>query len=340
MEYGYSLIKHIKIFNSDPISAIDLNDEILLFGTMLGYCGYYLINNNELNIVSEIEDEHIVATQIKNEKLCFAVGDQKIILVEKKNNNYKDCNIKEIQNYYDEAEHNKKCDNIFSMIKNDFLFLIELNIPKEEERSVEMRISHWIIKNYEKNKSFKGDLELSNYWVPFEFDGKLLIYIDFHEKNKRYLKIFSFREKKFILDLKLWEMDNDDNLGHISHIKKLDNDKIFLVHNYKYFQIRDLKFKLIKKFEHSGKEIIACDIHLNNKNKIEIILLDLNCSVYIYHEKDNYEEYLFNLHKLNSIDSDIKDQKFFSLGYPYFIKKSRKYISLTTDQGCLLLKKE
>jgi len=340
MEYSYSLIRHIKIFNSDPICAIDLNDDILLFGTMLGYCGYFLINRKELKIISEIEDEHIVATQIKKDKLCFAVGDQKIIKVEKKDNKYKDCTIKEISNYYDEAEHIKKCDNTFCMIKDDFLFLIELNIPKEEEKSAEKRISHWIIKNYEKDKSFKGDLELSSFWVPFEFDGKLLIYIDFYENNKRYLKIFNFRDKKFILDLKLWEMENDEYLGHISHIKKLDNDKIFLVHNYKYIQIRDFKFKLIKQKEHIGNEILACDIYYNNKNEIEIALLDLSCSIYIYNEKNNCIDYLFNLHKLNSIDREIKEQKFFSLGYPYFIKKSKNYIAVTTDQGCLLLKRQ
>lgn len=340
MEYSYSLIKHIKIYNSDPICAIDLNDNILLFGTMLGYCGYFLIDNKYLNIVSEIEDEHIVVTQIKKEKLCFAVGDQKIITVEKKNNNYKNGTIKEIQNYYDEAEHIKKCDNSFCMLKDDFLFLIELNIPNEEVKSVEMRICHWIIKNYERNKSFKGDLEISNFWVPFDFDGKLLIYIDFHDNNKRYLKIFNFREKKFILELKLWEMDNDELIGHISHIKKLENDKIFLVYNYKFCQIRDLKFKLIKKFQHFGNEILACDIYYNNKNKLDIILLDIDCGVYIYHEKDDYEEYLFNLHKLSSIGRELKEKKFFSLGYPYFIKYSKNFIAVTTDQGCLLLKKE
>ena len=84
MEYGYSLIKHIKINNTDPICAIDLNNELLLFGTMLGYCGFYIINTKKLILVSENEDEHIIATQIKKDKLVFAVGDEKIYIVEKK----------------------------------------------------------------------------------------------------------------------------------------------------------------------------------------------------------------------------------------------------------------
>ena len=150
MEYGYSLVKHIKINNSDPMCAIDLNQELLLFGTMLGFCGFYLINKNKLIIVSETEDEHILATQIKKDKLCFAVGDEKIIIVEKKNNNYN--SVKEIQNYFDDAEHYKKCNDMFCMLKDDFLFSIELRIPLEEEKAVDIRICDWKISNYEKNK--------------------------------------------------------------------------------------------------------------------------------------------------------------------------------------------
>ena len=70
MEYGYSLIKLIKINNTDPICSIDLNEELLLFGTMLGYCGYYLLKPKEKLIkISEKEDEHIITTQIRNNKL-------------------------------------------------------------------------------------------------------------------------------------------------------------------------------------------------------------------------------------------------------------------------------
>ena len=360
MEYGYSLVKHIKITNSDPICAIDLNQELLLFGTMLGFCGFYLINEKKLKVVSETEDEHILATQIKKDKLCFAVGDEKIIIVEKKDNNYN--SVKEINNYYDDAEHYKKCNDIFCMLKEDLLFSIELRIPGEEERAVDMRICDWKISNYEKNKSFEGSIKLSNYWVPFDFDGKLLVYIDFYEKMKKSLKIYNFRHKSFTLSQKLEELNEEEHLGHISHVKILKNDNIFLVHSFVFCQIRDFKFKLIKEYEHKGKEIIACDVYYkeekenknnkenkdkkenkdnkDNKSELTIVLLDINCGVYLYHEKNNYEEYLFNLHKLYSIDSVIKEQKFFSLGYPYYIKIYKKLFAITTDQGCFLLEKQ
>jgi len=338
MEYGYSLIQHIKIFNSDPICALDLNDELLSFGSMLGYFGYFIIKTKKLYVISEMEDEHITTTQIKKNKILFAVGDQKIVTVEKNDNDYNNPVIKENSNYRDEAEHYKKCDNMFSMLGGSYLFSIELNIPREEEKKVEERLCTWTIQNIEKKTSFGDKINISNFWVPFEFDGYYLIYIDFLNDMKRRLNIFSFYHKKFALQLNLWEIEGEF-IGHISHLKKLSGEKIFLVHEYKICQIRDFKFKLIKEFIHKGNEIIACDISYNDKKELEIIILDLNCSVYIYNEKDNYEQYLFNLEKLNTINKSIKEQKFFSMGYPYFIKMYNRYFAVTTDQGCFLLKR-
>ena len=73
---------------------------------------------------------------------------------------------------------------------------------------------------------------------------------------------------------------------------------------------------------------------------MEVIILDINCDIYLYNEKNNSENYLFNLHKLSCIDEQIKRKKLFSMGYPYFIKKCGKLIAVTTDQGCLILKED
>ena len=343
MEFSYSLIKHIKIFNSDPICAIDLNEELLLFGTMLGYCGFYLIKSKELKIISEIEDEHIISAEILNDKLSFGVGDQKVIIIEKQNEkSYKNYTIKEINNYESEAEHYKKCENIFSMLKKGYLFSMELNIPKEDEKTVDICSLPLTIKNIFKNKSFSKRIYISNFWVPFDFDGQNIIYLDFDKNSKKYLKIYNTKEIKYTMEYNLDDEKNEDIFGHISHVKIINKQKLFLVHSYKYCEIRDFKFKLIKKFEHIGKEIIACDIY-HEKNELQIILLDLNCSVYLYSEKSQsygIEEYLFNLNKLITIEREIKDQKFFSMGYPYFIKIYKKYLAISADQGLFLFQKE
>ena len=190
MEYGYSLIKQIKIYNTDPISAIDLNDELLLFGTMLGYCGYYLIKPKEKLIkISEKEDEHITAAQIRINKLCIVVGDEKVIIIDKddlENNN----NIKEVFNYEDDHDHFKHCEKTFCMLKDNLLFSIELCIPKEDEKVAKINQCDWSIKNIDNNKSFNGEIDIYNFWVPFDFDGKLLIFMEFLSEEKRCFNIY------------------------------------------------------------------------------------------------------------------------------------------------------
>ena len=340
MENGYSLIKHIKINNSDPICSIDLKEDLLLFGTMLGYCGYFLIKPEEKLVkISEREDEHICATQIRKNKLYIAVGDEKVIIVEKSEKSEKNRIINEINNYEDDSDHFKVCEKTFCMLKDDFLFSIELKIPEEGEQKASKNDCDWSIKNLERRKTYKGTINISNFWAPFDFDGKFLIFLEFLNEGKRTFDIYSLYEEKFYKQINLWE--EKDYIGHISHAKFFGESKnIFLVHSYKICQIRDFNFKLIKEFEHKGKEIIACDVYLNKNRNLEVILLDITCDVYLYKEKYNDEEYLFNLHKLYCIDQQFKQQKFFSMGYPYFIKIHKKLIAITTDQGCFLLKEE
>lgn len=341
MEYGYSLITQIKIYNTDPICSIDLNDELLLFGTMLGYCGYYLIKPKEKLIkISEKEDEHISATQIRKNKLCIAVGDEKVIIVEKNLEENDDDNIKEVFNYEDDSDHFKHCERTFCMLKENLLLSIELNIPKEDEKISKKNSCDWSVKNIDNNKSFNGEIEMYNFWAPFDFDGKLLIFVEFLSEEKRYFNIYSCYDKKFLKKIRLWK--EKDYIGHISHAKFFGekNKKIFLVHSYNKCQIRNMEFKLIKEFQHGGKEIIACDIYWKSEGKLKVCLVDINCDVFLYEEKNDEEKYLFNLHKLNCIDEEIKQQKFFSMGYPYFVKYHKNIIAISTDQGCFLLKKE
>ena len=55
--------------------------------------------------------------------------------------------------------------------------------------------------------------------------------------------------------------------------------------------------------------------------------------------KEDKSEILFNLEKDElGIDNDIKEQRFFVFGYPYYIRISEDYIAVTTDYGCILVK--
>lgn len=332
MSYVYKLIKHIKIKYLDPICALDLSENILLFGSMLGYSGYYLIKENMLSIISEKQDENISSVKIKNNNLIIVVGDLKILILKKDDNyTYK----KKIYNYRSSAEHYKMCENSYTMFGDSYLFIIYLTLPSSSIEIPDNKLCLYRIKNIEKGAEDEEKIEISNYWVPLDFDGKILIYIDFLDKYKRILNIFNFHGKKKILSLDLEKCK--DFIGHISHIKILKNQYIFLVHNYINCEIRDFEFKLIKNFKHEGKEIIACDVFYDNENEMNIVLLDKNCTVSLY--RNNFENFLFNLEEMEDIDKEIKKQKFFSMEFPYYIKMCGKSFAITTDQGCFLIRK-
>jgi hypothetical protein len=303
-----------------------------------------------------------------------------------------------IDNYKNEEEHNKKCENCLTMLNNDYLIRTFIDFPEEPNKEPSIKFVNYSIKNIiDKNEKFRGKIKMSNYTVPFDFDGTHYIYIDFLEKNKRKLGIHDVTtEKKQNEGDKKDEEENkeneenkknkDDNkeneeekenedkngiiieeikekIGHISHLKILKNDKIFIVRDYNICEIRSLKFELIKQLNIKSNEILNFDIIFNfigednsNENKSEsknikenyndnqenesfyIILLDIDCNIILYNSKEDKSEILFNLETDNlNIDKDIKEQKFFSFGYPYYIRMTKKYIAISSDYGCILI---
>ena len=74
-----------------------------------------------------------------------------------------------------------------------------------------------------------------------------------------------------------------------------------------------------------------------NKLNYAIITLDIDGDVNKYENKR--EEKLFNLYEINGINQDLKDKKFFDMGYMYFIKTNLNFFCITTDLGCFIIKK-
>ena len=392
------LVEFINLRYADPISALDLMDNYLLFGSMLGSITFYIIDQKKLVRLSETEDEYISGVKIKENMLYVCIGDLKIMTYElNQDDNIIPKNI--IDNYKNEDEHNKKCENCLTMLNNDYLIRTFIDFPEEPNKEPSIKLVNYSIKNIiDKNEKFRGKIRMSNYTVPFDFDGIHYIYIDFLKKNKRKLGIHDVttekkqnegvkkdeEEKKENEENKENQDDNKENeeekekenedkndiiieeieekIGHISHLKIIKKDKIFIVRDYNICEIRNLKFELIKKLNIKSNEILNFDIIFNvigednNENKSEsknikenyndyqenesfyLILLDIDCNIILYNSKEDKSEILFNLETDNlNIDKDIKEQKFFSFGYPYYIRITKKYIAISSDYGCIIV---
>jgi len=373
------LVEFINLRYADPISAIDLIDNYLLFGSMLGSITLYIIGKKKLIKLSDTEDEYISGVKIKENILYICIGDLKITTYEVT----QDDNIlpkDSTNNYKNEEEHNKNCENCLTMLNNDYLIRTFIDFPEEPNKEPSIKLVKYSIKNIIDNKEFEGKIRMSNYTVPFDFNGTYYIYIDFLKKNKRKFGIHDVttenengeenkeneeenienEEEKENKDNKVFIIENfKEKIGHISHLKIIKNNKIFIVRDYNICEIRNCNFELIKKLNIKSNEILNFDIIFNvigednNENKSEsknikennpddesfyLILIDIDCNIILYNSKEDKSEILFNLETDNlNIDKDIKEQKFFSFGYPYYIRMTKKYIAISSDYGCILV---
>jgi hypothetical protein len=217
---------------------------------------------------------------------------------------------------------------------------------------------------------------MSNYTVPFDFDGNRIAWVEFLSQTERNICVYYLdTDTKWFYPIK-------KDFEHISHLKLLPNNKIFIVRKLNLCEIRETndEFKVLHKFNHIGDEVIAVDfyynsskillnemeldnIHVNknndqyvkipvdknlanankheeeniNEENISIVLLDLDGNVNLYENFGIAKK--FNLYEMNDISEDMKNKQFFSMGYPYYIKANMNYISISTDHGVIIIKK-
>lgn len=347
MERNIKLVEYITLRYADPICSIDLSDNCLLYGTMLGTSACYLINKKKLITLTETQEEHISGVQIeenrldpKENKMYVCAGDEKIFIFNSINDDYNEIPKFELKsNYLNENDHFQNCEKCFTMLKNSYLVRTFIEFPTQPKTPSKLYDTQVLIKKITNlSEPEIGEvIKMTNYCVPFDFDGKYYIFIDFFDAKKRNFTIYNIESRN--TDLSFEIESYKEKIGHISLLKILKNNLLFLVRDYNICEIRDMNFELKRFFNYQGNEILAFDTFYKDENNPEsliIIILDLYCNVIMYNYKTNRQELLFNLENL-PIEQIIKDQRFFSMGYPYYIKVSNKYMAISSDYGCILV---
>ena len=348
MEKKFKLETFITLRYADPICAIDLSDKCLLYGTMLGTGACYLINQKKLITLSETQEEHISGVKIqennansKDTKLFLCIGDERIFIYNSISENYNEVpKYAEIQNYQGENEHFQNCDKCYTMLKNDYLvrtFIeFQANTENKSDNYFETKYSIKKITNLSEPEK-TGTIHMTNYSVPFDYDGKNYIFIDFIKEKERTFNIYNTETGQCTFSKCIETFK--EKIGHISLLKILNDNLMFLVRDYNICEIRDFNFGPKRCFNFKGNEILAFDVFYTDENNFEtlkIFVLDLNCNVIMYNYNTDRQEFLFNLEDLE-VDQVIKDQRFFSMGYPYYIKVSKQYMAISSDYGCVLV---
>ena len=108
----------------------------------------------------------------------------------------------------------------------------------------------------------QGNIEMFSFSVPFDFNGDKFLFLDYQTKETRRICIYYTltQRKPFIQII-------NKEFGHISHMKLLDDDKIFLVRNYTQCEIYKIgeKLTLVEEWRHEGEEVIAVEIYIGGK---------------------------------------------------------------------------
>ena len=108
------LIAFIECRLAEPITAVDVNNEYVAFGSISGYFGIFNIKSKTAKYSEKCEDELIRGVKLYENHIYVLVGDEKILKA-----NLSDLTIDETI-FFDDFRHNDGfCPNVFTLIGND-----------------------------------------------------------------------------------------------------------------------------------------------------------------------------------------------------------------------------
>ena len=253
-----------------------------------------------------------------NDIINICIGDLEIIHLEKmstfnKNDKNSTYNFSKLRNYKTENEHIEFCETATCFLKNS-CFLIIFTKLAEFEDEFEITEIKYENKNLSSGEIIKGSMDLSNYVIPFDFNGDMFLFVDYKSKEEKFIGIeYTITQKeRYVYNIK-----DPKKFGHISHMKLIPNEKIFIIRNENECEIRYINddFDVIEKYEYCGIEAISCCFYKNEKEESYINLVDD-----IDHEqndnnnkgeinKSNGEKIEVNIKKLFQNKLNLKESK-------------------------------
>jgi hypothetical protein len=240
-----------------------------------------------------------------NDIINICIGDLEIIHLEKmstfnKNDKNSTYNFSKLRNYKTENEHIEFCETATCFLKNS-CFLIIFTKLAEFEDDFEIAETKYENKNLSSGEIIKGSMDISNYVIPFDFNGDMFLFVDYKSKEEKFIGIeYTITQKeRYVYNIK-----DPKKFGHISHMKLIPNGKIFIIRNEIECEIRYINddFDVIEKYEYCGIEAISCCFYKNEKEESYINLVD----DIDYEQNDNNNKGEINKSNAEKIEVNIK----------------------------------
>ena len=318
---NYILIGYIETRFGDPISSININSNFCIIGTMMGKLILYNINKRQSMMLIENSEEEILNINFSannnnysNDFYC-CIGDKSILKYSIKpyllNNNYPIVTLTStINNYTDESSHLKDCDNAIVYCCKEIYFMVAIEQLKKKPMILNTTDSNYIVKNIENMETIeKGMIKTTNYIVPFDFNGKYFILLQFFTVTERMLCSFN------VFTMKAWKYLLRQEFGLLNYCKFINDNKLFIVRKFNICEIRimDDNFTLTETFNHLGDRVIGLDffykITKSVKNVKNSKIIELNKKKDRDEISETETKKFFNNNNLNSEENSISNYK-------------------------------
>ena len=318
---NYILIGYIETRFGDPISSININSNFCIIGTMMGKLILYNINKRQSMMLIENSEEEILNINFSSNNNNYSndfyccIGDKSILKYSIKpyllNNNYPIVTLTStINNYTDESSHLKDCDNAIVYCCKEIYFMVAIEQLKKKPMILNTTDSNYIVKNIENMETIeKGMIKTTNYIVPFDFNGKYFILLQFFTVTERMLCSFN------VFTMKAWKQLLRQEFGLLNYCKFINDNKLFIVRKFNICEIRimDDNFTLTETFNHLGDRVIGLDffykITKSVKNVKNSKIIELNKKKDRDEISETETKKFFNNNNLNSEENSISNYK-------------------------------
>lgn len=207
-----------------------------------------------------------------DDKINISIGDFEVICLKNMSNfNINDENSTydyfKIKNYKNDSQHIKYCEHCTCMM-NSSNYLIIFTEYGDFNSKIYFDNFKYRNRNLRTFKTKSGKIEMSNFSVPFDFDGDRFLFLDYRNKEIRRICIYSV-----LNDKNIYEYIISKAFGHISHMKLIssEDNKIFLCRNNNQCEIHlmDDNFTCIQSWEHIGKDVISSFVYIKESKLTE-----------------------------------------------------------------------
>lgn len=138
---SFSFYSLIEIRFADPVSALELNDKMIIIGTMMGRIAVLSLQDKKSTLLAELSSENITGITFEtNDTFSVAVGDEEVLKY-KINvvNGQQVQDYVRLKNYDNEANHKNKCDSCFTLLSKEYLLMVYLNHSNENNLTIQMQ---------------------------------------------------------------------------------------------------------------------------------------------------------------------------------------------------------